>query len=506
MSVRATENLAYQPSDTLLQADLGAYMDDLVSRGFYTAHIDRFQSDSLDCRVYVTMGSQYTSVNTLTVIYPDSTERKHKFENAAQMHMYVDFLKDSLIEAGQPFAPLAFSNPALQDSSVTLQLGQSSFRKIDRIRIVGYDKFPKRLYKQLTQRQSTPTRKNIDALVAQIESTGAIQSVDEPKIAYIQDSTHLYLYLQKRKRNFAKGILGFGTDDQGRLKFTGDIEIALRNAFNTLEDFHLHWQNGVTGNQQFRFGADIYSFFRSPVGGELNLEMTKLDSLSFRFQSFAGLNFNYLQHRLGARLLFSSGNQVGTDVLAAQNFRKNGFGLSYIFSYRIPTALNQPYLQLAVITDRWTRISGDARDIQYEIAYNFEGQTRIFQNHFVYHKIFGRNLLSEAPILPNEFYMIGGNNSIRGFLQNSIYTGSYNLINAAYRFIPTPQIGLEVFTDIGLLRNELQSYRWLSGVGVGLQLQTRPGLLQVSYAVGKYEDQPWKFADGKINVGLVNQF
>ena len=114
-------------------------------------------------------------------------------------------------------------------------------------------------------------------------------------------------------------------------------------------------------------------------------------------------------------------------------------------------------------------------------------------------------------IFKNEMYQIGGYKLLRGFDEESIYASSYAVLTAEYRFF----IGLNSyffgFADGGWVQNKAygevqQKDHTYLGLGIGMAFETKAGIFNLSYAVGKRDDLPVNFRQSKIHFGLVSLF
>jgi hemolysin activation/secretion protein len=119
--------------------------------------------------------------------------------------------------------------------------------------------------------------------------------------------------------------------------------------------------------------------------------------------------------------------------------------------------------------------------------------------------IFTRN------IFQNEMFQIGGYKLLRGFDEESIYASQYGVATAEYRFF----IGLNAyffgFADGGWAKSKLytainQTSHTYLGFGVGMAFETKAGIFNLSYAVGKRDDVPLNVRQAKIHFGLVSLF
>jgi outer membrane protein assembly factor BamA len=113
-------------------------------------------------------------------------------------------------------------------------------------------------------------------------------------------------------------------------------------------------------------------------------------------------------------------------------------------------------------------------------------------------------------IFRNELFQIGGYRLLRGFDEESIYATQYGVLTAEYRYRLALNSFLFGFCDGGWVRNKYQDVNvkdTFIGVGVGLAFETKFGLLNISYAVGKRDDVQFNLREAsKIHFGYVNYF
>ena len=112
-------------------------------------------------------------------------------------------------------------------------------------------------------------------------------------------------------------------------------------------------------------------------------------------------------------------------------------------------------------------------------------------------------------IFRNELFQIGGYKTLRGFDEESEYVSQYAIATAEYRYL----IGLNSyffgFTDLGWARNTSRSSKYSHtyfGTGLGLALETKAGIFNLVWAVGKRDDTPFNLRQSKIHFGFINYF
>ena len=120
----------------------------------------------------------------------------------------------------------------------------------------------------------------------------------------------------------------------------------------------------------------------------------------------------------------------------------------------------------------------------------------------------GGTILSDN-IFKNELFQVGGYKLLRGFDEESQYVSQYAVITLEYRYL----IGLNSFffgfIDGGWASNNSRNAKYTHtyfGTGLGLALETKAGIFNLAWAVGKRDDTPFNLRQSKIHFGFVNYF
>ncbi|RYE31114.1 MAG: hypothetical protein EOP48_31625, partial [Sphingobacteriales bacterium] len=112
-------------------------------------------------------------------------------------------------------------------------------------------------------------------------------------------------------------------------------------------------------------------------------------------------------------------------------------------------------------------------------------------------------------IFRNELFQIGGYKLLRGFDEESIFASQYGVATLEYRYLLAQNSFLFAFGDGGITRNTSQSRdlkNWFIGGGLGMAFETKAGIFNISYAVGKRDDVKFNIRQAKIHLGYVNYF
>ena len=119
-------------------------------------------------------------------------------------------------------------------------------------------------------------------------------------------------------------------------------------------------------------------------------------------------------------------------------------------------------------------------------------------------------VFNSQSIFRNELFQIGGYRLLRGFNEESIYATQYGVATAEYRYRVGLNSFLFAFTDAGWVKNKYQNINLNNNfisTGLGMAFETKFGLLNISYALGKRDDIKFNIREAsKIHFGYVNYF
>jgi Omp85 superfamily domain len=112
-------------------------------------------------------------------------------------------------------------------------------------------------------------------------------------------------------------------------------------------------------------------------------------------------------------------------------------------------------------------------------------------------------------IFRNELFQIGGYKLLRGFDEESQYLSQYVIGTIEYRYLVGQNSFFYILADGGWGRNNSQnvniSYTYF-GTGLGLAFETKAGIFNLAWAVGKRNDTELNLRQSKIHFGFVNYF
>ncbi|WP_347922603.1 hypothetical protein [Pontimicrobium sp. SW4] len=418
-----------------------------------------------------------------------------------------------LIENGYPFSSvkLDYFKKHIDNESLEAELTIKSNdeRTIDKVVIKGYENFPKSYLKHYLKLKPKKTL-SINSLKEKVKILNTLpftNTTREPEILFTQDSSTVYLYLEKRKSNIFDGFLGFGTNEiSGKLEFDGYLDLKLTNNLNYGESINLIYKSDESEQKTFNINTKAPYIFNSPIGVELNLEIFKKDS-TFTTVSQSGNLFYQINNQqiLYAGLASIQSNNLleSNSLLNIEDYNSTFYNLQYqIFKpqYNNLLFLNNYNFDIKLAFGDRKNNGNKVNQTLYEV--NTYKIFNLNQKNSVYLRIKLQGIQSED-YFANELLRFGGINSIRGFEENSLLATLYSFINLEYRYNLSSTIYLHTITDAAYLNNSIANLNEkLYGFGFGIGILTKVGLLKLNYANGKNENQKFKFSNSKIHLSL----
>ncbi len=457
-----------------------------------------------------------STFNAELLNFIDHSEGENFFElDITQLESSLNELNSKIAEQGDPFSTLQLVNISKLNSdliSADLKIETNQKRRIDKIIVKGYEKFPESYIKRFIKLR-TGKSFNLNAIKEKVELLEDLRfanKIKDPEVLFTKDSTTLYIYVEKTRTNNFDGFIGFGTNENtNKIEFDGYLDLRLINNLNFGETLNLFYKSDEIDQQTFRVDADLPYLFASPVGLQVGLNIFKKDSTFLNAKQYAKINYQInAQHKIGVGITSTNSTNLlenDTDVL-------NDYTSSY---YTVNYNYTKPqYYDPLVPINFWFDLSSGFGDRdndlgkQNQSVFNIDTY-KIFNlnnKNSIYTRLNGA-ILSSDDYLDNELFRFGGINSIRGFEENSLVANLYGVINTEYRYRLSNSIYVHSVIDAAYFENQLtDSKEKLFGFGFGLGLLTNSGLFRLNYSSGKTENRQFKLSDSKVHVSLTATF
>ncbi len=416
---------------------------------------------------------------------------------------------------GFPFNSAKFVNIKsfeLNNLQAEIQINYEKPREIDKIVIKGYEKFPKSYLKHLTKykigkkfdmEQVQQSSKLLNQLVF-------IKQTKKPEILFTADSTSIYLYIEKLKKNSFDGFIGFSNDEsENNIQLQGYLDFELVNNFNFGEKIEFLYKSEKNTDRILETNIDLPYIFKSPIGINLGLKLTKKDSSFVSNEQFANFfykNSNNHKFSLGLRSI-NSDEQLETPNNNFQDFKTVFKDFQYEFiEFNLESLLFPVKQSYLFKISQGNRISDNQENKQVYANMDF---VKIFDFGFKnsLYINFKSEILESDTYLSNELSRFGGAKSIRGFDENSLFSNKYFLLITEYRYELSNTIYINSIFDIGNYENKLINvYSNIYGVGIGVGLLTKGGLFSINYAVGSDWEDKIDTKNARIHINFRSFF
>jgi len=534
----------------------------LQSKGFVNASLDSIFFDSTSARLVLYIGQQYkwahiniaaADPQVLSVSGWNGKIFSNKPVNFEQLKGFQENMLVYLENNGYPFAKIYLDSIRLIEDSVnaSLMIDKGPFYKIDSIRVYGNAKISNTFLQHYLDlpNGSVYNREKLLRISKKISELSFVEEEQPSNMSLLGTGSVLNLYLKQRRSSQVNAIIGFlPNNDQlssKKLLVTGEANINLQNAFGGGEALGLNWQQLQVKSPRLNIFYRHPYLFNSPLGVDFSFDMLRKDS------SYLNINLN-----LGARYVLSESQSGKIFLQHLQTIVSQG-GINeaqVIASKTLPDIADVSSLGLGVEFEKNKTNyrfnprrgylfnvggSGGTKKIRKnneileledpsDPSFDFDGlydtvklksyQLRLLAAVAKYFPIGkqgtfktalnGGTILSDN-IYRNELFQIGGYKLLRGFDEESEYLSQYTVGTLEYRYL----IGLNSFffgfVDGGWGRNNSHSSKYTHtyiGAGLGLALETKAGIFNLAWAVGKRDDTQFNLRQSKIHFGFVNYF
>jgi len=472
---------------------------------------------------YIYIGKKTTTavLNTTSSNWPKELKSSTALDKQNRLIIPFHKLETHLSEAQTNWENLGFSFVKVQLNNISknkdtlfadLLIVKNELRKVDSILIKGYESFPvKILHHRFGLKPNKRLSHNKIKKASQtIQATGIARETRSPEVLYEKEKSTVYFYFEKSNNNHFDGIIGFATnEDSGKLEFSGNLDLSLHNNLNKGEKLAIYYQADGGNQQELEINLETPYIAGTPISASGGIQIFKKDSTYTTTNLNARAKFDkkdwsyYLGYEKTQSVDRLEENTLNNNIVSL-NGRFYFIGSSYMM---YQNDLLQPILTYADI-----KLSKGKRDTdlqsESQIKLEFQGfhTITIAQHHSLYAKATFNKLWSDTYYI-NETFKVGGINNIRGFDENSIDASQSIVLQTEYRYRLSTNMYIHSITDIGWIQNNvLTSKDQLIGLGFGIGIYNKLGLMQVQIANGSTSKEQIDFDKTRIHVSLHTRF
>ncbi len=546
------------------EAYVNELSDLLQSKGYVTASIDSIKYQASNAIIHLFLGEAYQwAFLDAKYIQPKILDaiawREKVFTktpmNFKRVEQWQDRILNYLENNGYPFAKVYLDSIQLNGDKISalIRLKEGPLYKIDSLRVYGDAKISNNYLQRYLEipNGSTYSKEKLQRISKKINELSYVEEERPADLTRLATGSVINLYLKQKKSSQINFLIGFlPNNDQlssKKLLITGEGNLNLRNALGSGETIGLNFQALQVSSQRLNFNYQQPYIFRSPFGLDLNFDIFRKDS------SFVNINFQfgaqYVLNNTQAGKVFlqrfqtivSQGSINSPAIIQnkrlpeAADVSSTGIGLDYEFNntdYRFNPKRGNEIKVLTVVGTKKIKKNNEILDLKdptdpsYDFdrlydtvklkTYQFRIRT-IASRYFPLGKIstlkasVNAGLFQSGNIFRNELFQIGGYKLLRGFDEESQYLSQYAIATLEYRllYLAGQNSYFYVFTDGGWggdgSKSQKINYSYF-GTGLGLAFETKAGIFNLAWAIGKRNDTELNLRQSKIHFGFVNYF
>lgn len=498
-------------------------IEELKEKGFLFAEIVSFEKTKAEqFELLLKLNKQYKGVRIKwnsgekykNLQLPKNRENQEGYLELSfqEYQNFANQLIQQFNESGKPFDQIQLVDLIETDGDyIEAELKFTSYqkRKIDKIVLRGYNRFPRPFIKyrlNLKENQDFSTTA-IQKKNENFQNLAFASSIKEPEVQFTEDSTKVFLYVEKINANVFDGFIGFNSTEETSLELNGYIDLSLVNNLHLGESLRINYKNDGREQQQFNVNAILPYLFKTPVSLEAGLQIFRKDSTFSSTTQNVGANYQLSPSiSIGGEAEFTRSSILLTNTSppteTGNDFTSQFYGINFrFFQLKRITGkfFNEKKIRLSLLTgNRMAETTENQLKVNLFSEYSFP----IIQGLYLYSSITGA-WLSSNNYIDNELFRFGGMNSIRGFEENSIVASTFGSLRTELRYFLSPNLYANSVLDFGYFENGVnQIAQNLYSFGFGLGIETQAGVLRLIFANGTSKTQDFSFENTQVHLSL----
>ncbi len=451
-----------------------------------------------------------------------------------QLQNAIENTLKSFEQMGYPFASITFDSVMLNTDKKTanaiLNFNPHHLILFDSISIVGKKEISElylRNYLSIKPNSFYDERK-VTAIQNRIEELTFIRLNKPTQLYFVNNKAKVVLSIEKRNANKFDGLIGIQpSSNNQKTAIIGQAQLYLVNVIKKGEKINVDFRSQANNTRDIKLYANYPYIFSSNFGIDVNLDLRRQDTTFSTFGRGVGLQY-----------LFSGNNQIRfiyrvdeSNLLSVKKYenatvlpnnidvKKYSYGINFLFEkldYRINPKKGFSVQSTTLLGNRIVNKNASITDSLYKGIDLKSTQIQIHIGLKKYFNVYGKNvllisvnskLISSDQLFNNELLRFGGINDLRGFDEESIIASLYSIGTIEYRYLFNRNSFFRLFYDQAYFQNKILNTKTnAKGFGIGVQMQTNAGMLQLNYALGSQSNSGINFQSGKIHFGIINYF
>lgn len=526
----------------------------LQQKGYMSASVDSVAENGNQTIIYLFSGDHYDLLNLhireqdksyLQQVGWEYSGKNKKNLNFEDYHLASEKMLNYFESNGYPFAKINLDSVSIADNQIqaVLNIDKGFPYRIDSIRVYGPAKISRNfIHRYLNiQRGSPYDKQKLEKIDQRLLELPYLQQIQPWDVTMLNTGSLVNLYLASKKSNQINVLAGFLPSNQqlgGKLLLTVDANLQMQNALGGGENIGLIWQQIQPKSPRLHLQFTQPYMFNSAFGLDFLFELYKRDSSFLNINGQLGMLYMISPNKTGKVFLQTQRTnvlQVDTLQIKASHRLPDvadvssvSIGVDYDIAntdYRFNPRSGNEFTISALAGNKKIRKNvtiTQIKDTTFDFSTLYDSvklnpyQFRLKVSAAQYLKTGKQTVLKTAinagwyesqNYFRNELFQIGGYRLLRGFDEESIYSSRYMVGTIEYRYLVGLNSNFFAFSDFGWSRNPVikQSNTYL-GAGIGISFETKGGIFNLSYAVGKRNDLNFDMKQSKIHLGYVSIF
>ena len=533
----------------------------LQGKGYVTASVDTvyYSAKEANMRLYVGATWRWANIDTrridptlLAAVAWNPKAFAHKPLDMHQFQYRQQLLLDYMENNGYPFAKVSLDSIVLRDAgeiSAVLKIDKGPLYKIDSIRVYGTAKISNQfLQRYLNIPNGSLYRKDrLKGISKKLLELPYVQEQQPWSITMLGEGSVINLYLKPKKSSQINALVGFLPSSDptlgNKILVTGEATIDLQNALGNGETMSLNWQQLQQSSPRLDLVFQQPYIFNSPFGLNANFDLYKQDSEYLNVNLVVGAQYTLSANQSGSVFIQEASSSlldidtltiIATHTLPMQaDINAVSLGVTYDLNntnYRFNPRRGNELSFLGSVGTKTVKPNSlieqlkDPNDTKFNFAslydtvkqHSYEFLVKLSAAHYfpigrasTLKLGFNGGVFSSPNTYRNELFMIGGYRLLRGFDEQSILCSQYAVGTLEYRYLVGLNSYLFTFVDGGWAMNNVPGFGLNStyiGTGLGMAFETKAGIFNISYAIGRTGQTSFDFHDAKIHLGYVSFF
>lgn len=442
-------------------------------------------------------GNKYFSSQKLEDMIP---MKSGQIFSVAKINRSLETIAKAYSQKGYPFCKVSVDTISLRKEQYSLQLGfliqEGKLMRISHLIFKG-NKITKD--KTLNLILNFPTNKiykqtDIELARRNLLTKKFIQSANIKPL----NADDLLVQIQEKKMNHLNGVLGLTSSEEKKTfadRLSGFIDFDFMNIKGTDREVHILWKKLKNNSTTFNISYTEPFLFNKQISAQGLLSRRNIDT------TYVNTKFE-----IKTKFLLPNYNKIGINYLNSSSLldtihtNQQGVGLDFEsnrFDYPPnPYSGYELFIGSKVI---WKRKNSYKQQIHLDAKYSLPitRQTAIF-----FHGSSKLLFTFHDSLNSYELFEFGGYDNLRGFIDNQFISEKFGILVFEYRFLLSQNSRIFLFCDSAFCKE----YKNLFGIGFGVRLKSKIGLLKIDYGIG-HQDETWTNPlQGIIHFGIETSF